>query len=310
MDLNIAMSCAVFQITRVLAAIYQEKGSRYRFSGERHAGIYEIFCLDRGRAYVRCDGRRFLAAPGDCILYPPGAFHQHQATKGHAPHYITVAFGARGGRLLAPLLGRRFVLTPPLRTLLARVVAESPEPLFRASVPHRLSRRGVARKTSVKTLPGADAYQRALLTEFLVEWLRLVESNKSNATSGEGLETYREHAGADAVGKALNFVREHFAEPVSLEAAARAAGVSPPHLRHLVQRRLGRSLREELRRTRIQQARHLLSHSNRNVKEVAAAVGYENLAAFSRAFRAVEGLAPSAYARTVGARAPQIRITP
>ena len=309
-DFAVSMGCnkampKEFHVTQVLAAIYQEKGSRFRFRGERHAGIYELFCLDRGRAYVRCDGRRFLAAPGDCMLYPPGSFHQHQAAQGQAPHYLTVAFTARGGRLLAPLLGQRFVLPPGLRSLLARVVAESRNPVFRASVPHRLQRtlrspKGEAPRT------GSEALQRALLTELLIEWLRLAAASATRAPQ-RPLATYHEFAGHAAVGKAFAYLQAHLAQPVSLEAAARAAGVSPPYLRQLAREHLGRPLRAELRRLRIQEAKHLLSNSARNVKEVAAAVGYENVAAFSRAFRAVEGLPPSQYAQTVGARAPALR---
>ncbi|MBI3832437.1 MAG: helix-turn-helix transcriptional regulator [Planctomycetes bacterium] len=288
------MDSGDFGVTRVVVALYQEKGSQFRFRGEQHGGLYEIFCLDRGRAYVRTEGRRFRASPGECFLYLPGRFHQHQATKGHAPHYITVAFTARGGRNLHALGRRRFVLPPALRTLLARVVAEDPR--------------------SGRT--GAAALQRALLTEFLVEWLRLASSqepsrhtalppNRKGGHHGpRGLETYRELAGGEAVAKALSFVEAHLAEDVSLEDAARAAGVSPPYLRLLVRQSLSRSLREELQRMRVQQAKHLLSHTTKNVKEVAVAVGYTNLPAFSRAFRAVEGVAPSAYARTVAARGP------
>lgn len=288
------MDWGSFGVTRVVVALYQEKGSRFRFRGERHGGLYEIFCLDRGRAYVRTEGHRFRASPGECFLYLPARFHQHQATKGHAPHYITIAFTARGGRSLRALGGRCFVLPPALRTLLARVVAEDP----------RSGR------------PGAAVMQRALLTEFLVEWMRMAASQDhteqvslSASTLGNpggprGLETYRELGGGETVAKALRFVEAHLAEDVSLEDAARAAGVSPPYLRQLVRQRLGRSLREELQRLRVQQAKHLLSHTTKNVKEVAAAVGYTNLPAFSRAFRAVEGVAPSVYARTVAARGP------
>lgn len=281
------MNRGEFTVTRIAVALYQEKGSRFRFRGEKHSGLFEIFCLDRGRAFVRTGRHRFLASPGDCFLYLPGSFHQHQATKGHAPHYITVAFTARGGSALRPLGGRRFVLPPALRTLLARVVSEDPR----------------ARRV------GAETLRRALLTEFLVAWLRLdaaqhAAARPEGSEGPRGLETYRERGGHEAVAKALRFVEEHLAEDVSLEAAARAAGVSPPYLRQLVRARLGSNLRAELQRLRVRQAKHLLSQTTRNVKEVAAAVGYSNLPAFSRAFRAVEGVAPSAYARTVAARGP------
>lgn len=281
------MSAARLDVTEVPVALYQEKGRRFRFRGERHRGLWEIFCLDRGRAYVRVGARRFQAAPGECFLYPAGAFHQHQATRGHAPHYITVAFRVRGGRYLAPLHGRRAVLPPDLRTLLARVVAESP-----GGRPPRD--------------PASAALQRALLTQFLVEWLRTARRHEQRLRKGDSAEreVYREKAAHEAVEKALRYVEEHVAEDVSLEAAASAAGVSPPYLRQLARRHLGHSLREALKRARIAYAKHLLSQSAGNVKTVAAAAGYESAASFARVFRAVTGQSPSAYARTIAARGP------
>ncbi|MCZ7645587.1 MAG: AraC family transcriptional regulator [Planctomycetota bacterium] len=267
------------EIRQVVVALYQEKGSRYRFRGERHAGLWEIFCLDRGKAFVRVGTRRFRARPGDCFLYAPGAFHQHQATQGHAPHYYTIAFTARGAGCLKELCGRAWSLPGPARALLPRIVAEAGQD------------------------PGAATLRRALLAQFLVEWLRAARGNEASKPAPPR-ETYHENTARRAVARALEYLSENLKGRLSLEAAARAAGVSPPYLRELARAQLGHSLREELKRRRVALARHLLSHGTGNVKEIAAAVGYENVSAFTRAFRAVEGLSPRAYARTVAARGP------
>lgn len=272
---------ADFEIARLVVALYQEKGHRYRFRGERHAGLWELFCLDRGRAFVRVGTQRFQARPGDAFLYPPGAFHQHQATRGQAPHYFTVAFTARHAGILKRLCGRAWKLPGPLRAQLARLVAEEP---------HRLA---------------AGTLRRALLAQFLSEWLRLAEGEAPpRAETAAPRVTYHENAAQAAVARALEYIDAHPDENVSLEAAARAAGVSPPYLRQLARAELGHSLREEAKRRRVARAKHLLSHGTGNVKEVAAAVGYEDVSAFTRAFRRVEGLAPRAYARTIAARGP------
>lgn len=271
------------EVTRVVVALYQEKGSRFRFPGERHAGLFEIFHLDRGRAWVRAGRHRFRAVPGECYLYGSGEFHRHQATQGQAPHYITVAFTARGGGVLRALTGRRWMLPAALRSLLARVLAEQP-----------------------KALAGSTM-RRALLNQFLVEWLRLAQAQDAapeRSRKSFARETYHEKTAHEAVAKALAYLNENFSRRVNLEQAAVAAGVSPPHLRQLARLILGHSLRDELRSLRIRHAKHLLSHTTHNAKEVSAAAGYRNLAAFSRAFRRVEGLPPSAYARTVAARGP------
>ena len=276
------MAEQILQVERIVLALYQEKGSRYRFRGERHRGLHEIFYLDRGRAFVRIGRRRFAAAAGECFFYPPGEFHQHQATQGQAPHYITLVFSVRGGAALRLLSRRRWLLPPGLRTLLARVVAEGPQAVA-----------GVA-------------MQRALLTEFLIEWLRharaLEGAHTRTPVHPASLEAFREKSTDEAVARALRHLEAHCCERLNMEAVARAALISQPYLRQLARARLGHSLRDELKTLRVRRAKHLLSHTTQSIKEVARAVGYANAAAFSRAFRSVEGATPSDYARTIAAR--------
>jgi AraC-like DNA-binding protein/mannose-6-phosphate isomerase-like protein (cupin superfamily) len=272
-------AAARLTVTRVRLAVYQEKSSRYAFSGERHARLYEIFCLDRGRAEVTTEGRHFDARPGDAFLYWPGHFHRHQAAGGEAPHYVTVAFEATGAQALRALVGQRWPLPTALRSLLSRVVAEEPHAL------------------------GAEAMRRAHLTELLVAWLRLAHA-EARPPRRQAEPVYQERAAGRAVARAMDFIEARYASAGSLEDAARAAGVSPAHLRRLVRDLGGRTLRETRRRLRIAHAKHLLSRSGANVKVVAGKVGYRDVAAFCRAFRAVEGTSPAAYARSVAARGP------
>ncbi|MFH0939647.1 MAG: AraC family transcriptional regulator [Planctomycetota bacterium] len=276
------MAEQLLEVTRVALALYQEKSNRYRFRGERHRGLYEIFYLDRGRAFVRIGRKRFMAAAGECFLYPPGEFHQHQATKSQAPHYITLVFSVRGGAMLRELNRRCWPLPPRLRTLLARVVAEGSQ-IF-----------------------AGVAMQRALLTEFLIEWLRharaLESDHERSSIQHASLESFREKSTDEVIAQALRYLEAHCCERLNMESVARAALISKSYLRQLAHARLGHSLRDELKILRMRRAKHLLSHTSQSIKEVARAIGYVNDAAFSRAFRSVEGATPSEYARTIAAR--------
>lgn len=81
---------------------------------------------------------------------------------------------------------------------------------------------------------------------------------------------------------------------VTLESAARALHASP----RTVQRRLeeeGTSFSEVLDRARAALARRLLRETDRKLADVASAVGYSDLAPFSRAFRKWTGTPPGAF---------------
>ncbi len=84
-------------------------------------------------------------------------------------------------------------------------------------------------------------------------------------------------------------------ERLSIATLARQHGFSPSHLRGMFAARYGCSPRSYLRQARIRRARGLMMGTNLTLSEIALQVG--TVHSFSRAFKAVEGCAPSAYRR-------------
>jgi AraC-like DNA-binding protein len=93
-------------------------------------------------------------------------------------------------------------------------------------------------------------------------------------------------------------------ERVGIADLADEAGLSPSHFRHCFARRFGASPRTYGRRARIRRAKELMVGSPLGLAEIARRVGFAEVHAFSKAFRAVEGIPPSAYRRC----APDARI--
>lgn len=76
---------------------------------------------------------------------------------------------------------------------------------------------------------------------------------------------------------------------------ADAAGLSPSRFRELFARHFGCSPRSYGRRARIRRAKELLIASPLSIGEVARRTGFADVHAFSKAFRAIEGVAPSSF---------------
>ena len=80
--------------------------------------------------------------------------------------------------------------------------------------------------------------------------------------------------------------------PVTVESLARRVGMSVSTLERYVQRHLRLTPRALLQQIRLQRARHLLTHSNMKIGEIALACGYESFSSFSRIFKKHFGLPP------------------
>lgn len=94
-------------------------------------------------------------------------------------------------------------------------------------------------------------------------------------------------------------VRAHWsdgvARPLALERLARAAGVSESTLCRICRRHLGVSPVEGLERLRLARAEPLLWLSNLSMRDIAVQCGFADAYHFSRRFRAVYGMAPTAF---------------
>jgi two-component system response regulator YesN len=97
------------------------------------------------------------------------------------------------------------------------------------------------------------------------------------------------------------FLQDNYRQPYSLECLAASFGCKPAYLLRLYRKVTGRTPTQDLIRLRIEKAkRQLAGHPHLEIKQVAAAVGYEDALYFSRLFKKETGLNPSAFKDSMG----------
>ncbi|AIQ41331.1 helix-turn-helix domain-containing protein [Paenibacillus sp. FSL R5-0912] len=94
------------------------------------------------------------------------------------------------------------------------------------------------------------------------------------------------------------YIEQHYREDLSIALLAGEAGISVRHFIRLFKQRYGLSAIEYLTEYRIRQARSfMLPHTNYELKDIAAYVGYKDIAYFRRKFKQVTGVAPATFMR-------------
>src|SRR5262245_18521698 len=109
-----------------------------------------------------------------------------------------------------------------------------------------------------------------------------------------------------ALRRARDLIDSGYAEPIDLDAMARAAGYSKFHFARSFQAAYGETPAAYLTRRRIERAKTLLRGANLSVTEVCFMVGFESLGSFSRIFRQHVGSSPSAYRAEAANGAPPV----
>jgi AraC-like DNA-binding protein len=95
--------------------------------------------------------------------------------------------------------------------------------------------------------------------------------------------------------EAMQEIREHCADQLSLTEIASRYGLNPSYFSRLFHQHAGMPLVEFINRARIQKSCQLLKRSDASVVEIALAVGYNNLSHFNRYFRRIMGMSPREY---------------
>lgn len=121
---------------------------------------------------------------------------------------------------------------------------------------------------------------------------RLIRGARDTAGSYEG--------DSRSLRDALEYLRRHFSEPLSLDDVAVAAGVSSAHLSRLFRQELQLPFSDYLTSLRIEEAQRLLSESSLSIKQIGYTVGYQDANYFSRVFKRWVGVSP----REFSARTP------
>jgi AraC family transcriptional regulator len=90
-------------------------------------------------------------------------------------------------------------------------------------------------------------------------------------------------------------VQQHLGEPLELEELARLACLSPYHFHRVFKGMVGESVKEYVRRLRLERAARQLKHGSASVIDIALRAGYESHEAFTRSFKIAFGAAPSQF---------------
>lgn len=124
----------------------------------------------------------------------------------------------------------------------------------------------------------------------------LVETRRT-AQSGFSVPARRSDHGDAEIAAAQEWMRDHLREALRVDALARHSGMSPRSFARRFKQATGEAPLAYLHGLRVEAAKHLLENGARSLGEIAAAVGYEDVAFFRALFKRRTGAAPAVWRR-------------
>jgi len=140
-----------------------------------------------------------------------------------------------------------------------------------------------------------DPLDRKLLAPLVRDeiLLRLLRSDAAAAVRG----SVGRAADSTRILDAMSFIREHYADKLTVEGLAKRSAMSPSHFAHRFSAVARVTPMRYLREVRLERARSLLLGDGARMGEIAETVGFESSAHFAREFRRRFGLPPSRFSR-------------
>lgn len=243
----------------------------------------ELVIVERGRGVHFTEGSRRMIVPGDVFVIPVGMAHGYENVE--SLDICNIIFDLA---LLEPLM-------PDLRHMpgFHALFVLEPHSLEQAKASLELDAEaiGVVRQLSTRIAnerrERRDGYRSACVLALgeLVLFMSRKASTRERADSSTRLA------------EVLGFMERNCERELCLEELSGMMNMSPRNFQRLFREYLGTSPFAHLLQIRLQRSRRLLEGGKMNIGEIAAISGFTDGAYFTRQFRKMFGLTPSAYRR-------------
>lgn len=247
----------------------------------RHT-FFELVYVLKGSATHWLEGDQVSLGAGDYFIIDPGSTHCYRETRDFVivnclflPEYIDRAL--EDCPSLSSLLSNqvlRFGVPVEIKTS-DRILHDEDNRV--GKLIRLMEQEYAARKTGFMEL------LRCYLTQVLVLAVRASE------------EAERTRIPHRATAATVDYLRQHYTLPLSLDAISHQLGYTPQYLSSLFRKDMGMTMQEYLQRLRVEDACRLMGDQNLTLTQLAQAVGYTDAKHFSKVFRKHKGASPREY---------------
>lgn len=223
-----------------------------------------VMLVTKGECTVTLNEVQIEAGPGDVVFLDCYAPHQYESRTGYESYWLH--FDGQLCRNYYQYIAEHFgnVLTP----------RKAP------AVKHALKSIYSMFQTNTRIL---EADISRYITDILTE-LMLSGTEKETAPKTQL-----------SLSKAISYINEHFAEPITLDRLAALAVLSPYYFTRLFAKETGMTPHQYLITMRVNSAKFLLKTTSLPIKEIGFSCGFTSESIFCTTFRKREGITPSEY---------------
>lgn len=275
----------VFHIEKIVSLHYFEYVQGFRYPGESH-DFWELVYIDAGKVKVECGQKQKLLKQGNVVFHKPGEYHNiHLAdTRANA---LVVSFYCQDSAMEF-FNDRILQVNEQQKHLLGELLKEG-----RTVFADPLNIVGQHALHAAPCAPfGGEQCIALYLEELLISFIR-------SQTTPPPRRREQKRSDTEVVNDIIRLLSENVDKKLTLEDVALQLRFSKSTIKRLFKSKTGMCVMEYHALLKINAAKKLIAEGKYSFTEIAEQLSYSSLHYFSYKFKAIVGMSPSEYAKSV-----------
>lgn len=257
-------------ISEIYTKFYQEKGTNYNFSGEKHS-YWELTYVDKGELLTTIDGVSYHLKQGDLIFYAPMQFHTQSTFEKISSSYLTINFKMNFNH--ADLLCNKiFSLKRDSYFIVTKLIEE---------------------------LSNDNLYSNDLslcyLKQLIIQMLRLDNSHFHSKPTTHMQQTYEN----ELLNDILLYIDDNIYEKISVSTLCEHFCISTSMLHSLFRKNMNNTAKNYMNELKLSKSKELIRNSTHTLSEISEMLGFSSIHYFSKKFKSYFNISPTEYSKSI-----------
>ena len=257
-------------ISEIYTKFYQEKGTNYNFSGEKHS-YWELTYVDKGELLTTIDGVSYHLKQGDLIFYAPMQFHTQSTFEKISSSYLTINFKMNFNH--ADLLCNKiFSLKRDSYFIVTKLIEE---------------------------LSNDNLYSNDLslcyLKQLIIQMLRLDNSHFHSKPTTHMQQTYEN----ELLNDILLYIDNNIYEKISVSTLCDHFCISTSMLHSLFRKNMNNTAKNYINELKLSKSKELIRNSTHTLSEISEMLGFSSIHYFSKKFKSYFNISPTEYSKSI-----------
>ena len=257
-------------ISEIYTKFYQEKGTNYNFSGEKHS-YWELTYVDKGELLTTIDGVSYHLKQGDLIFYAPMQFHTQSTFEKISSSYLTINFKMNFNH--ADLLCNKiFSLKRDSYFIVTKLIEE---------------------------LSNDNLYSNDLslcyLKQLIIQMLRLNNSHFHSKPTTHMQQTYEN----ELLNDILLYIDDNIYEKISVSTLCEHFCISTSMLHSLFRKNMNNTAKNYINELKLSKSKELIRNSTHTLSEISEMLGFSSIHYFSKKFKSYFNISPTEYSKSI-----------